>query len=66
MLLVLWYQRVRTNGLVCLDLSRPEELDLLRRYGPFITNARVWAHGDRSRSMRRRIASTTYPATPTA
>jgi hypothetical protein len=46
MLLVLWYQRVRTNGLVCLDLSRPEELDLLRRYGPFITNARVWAHGD--------------------
>lgn len=37
---------VRTNGLVCLDLSRPEELDLLRRYGPFITNARVWAHGD--------------------
>jgi hypothetical protein len=41
-----WYQRARTNGLVRLDLSRPDELDLLCRYGPFLTDARVWVHGD--------------------
>jgi hypothetical protein len=41
-----WYQRARTNGLVRLDLGRPEELDLLRRYGPFTTDARVWVDGD--------------------
>jgi uncharacterized membrane protein len=40
------YQRARTRGLVRLDLSRPEELDLLRRYGPFTTDTRVWVHGD--------------------
>jgi uncharacterized membrane protein len=41
-----WYQRARTGGLVRLDLGHPEELDLLRRYGPFTTDARVWVHGD--------------------
>jgi len=41
-----WYQRTRTRGLVSLDLGHPEELELLRRYGPFTTDARVWAHGD--------------------
>jgi uncharacterized membrane protein len=41
-----WYQRVRTNGLVRLDLGHPDELDLLRRYGPFTTDTRVWVHGD--------------------
>jgi uncharacterized membrane protein len=41
-----WYQRARTGGLVRLDLGRPEELDLLRRYGPFTTDARVWVDGD--------------------
>ena len=41
-----WYQRVRTNGLVRLDLGLPEELDLLRRYGPFTADAKVWGHGD--------------------
>jgi hypothetical protein len=41
-----WYQRARTSGLVHLDLGHPDELDLLRRYGPFTTDARVWAHGD--------------------
>jgi uncharacterized membrane protein len=41
-----WYQRARTSGLVRLDLTRPEELELLRRYGPFATDARVWVHGD--------------------
>jgi uncharacterized membrane protein len=40
------YQRARTRGLVRLDLGHPEELDLLRRYGPFTTDARVWVHGD--------------------
>jgi hypothetical protein len=41
-----WYQRARTGGLVRLDLGHPEELDLLRRYGPFTTDAKVWVHGD--------------------
>jgi uncharacterized membrane protein len=40
------FQRARTRGLVRLDLSHPEELDLLRRYGPFTTDTRVWVHGD--------------------
>jgi uncharacterized membrane protein len=30
-----WYQRARTRGLVRLDLGRPDQLDLLRRYGRF-------------------------------
>jgi uncharacterized membrane protein len=41
-----WYQRTRTRGLASLDLGRPEELELLRRYGPFTTDARVWVQGD--------------------
>jgi hypothetical protein len=41
-----WYQRARTRGLVRLDLGQPEQLDLLRHYGPFATDLRVWAHGD--------------------
>jgi uncharacterized membrane protein len=41
-----WYQRTRTRGLVSLDLGHPEELELLRRYGPFTTDAKVWVHGD--------------------
>jgi uncharacterized membrane protein len=41
-----WYQRTRTRGLVSLDLGRPEELELLCRYGPFSTDARVWVDGD--------------------
>ena len=41
-----WYQRARTRGLVRLDLGQPDQLDLLRRYGPFTTDPRVWAHGD--------------------
>jgi uncharacterized membrane protein len=40
------YQRARTRGLVRLDLAHPEELDLLRRYGPFTTDTRAWVHGD--------------------
>jgi hypothetical protein len=39
-------QRARTGGLVRLDLTQPEELELLRRYGPFTTDAKVWVHGD--------------------
>jgi uncharacterized membrane protein len=41
-----WYQRARTGGLVRLDLAHPEQLELLRRYGPFTPDARVWVHGD--------------------
>jgi len=40
------YQRARTRGLISLDLGHPEELDLLRHYGPFTTDTRVWVHGD--------------------
>jgi uncharacterized membrane protein len=39
-------QRARTRGLARLDLTQPEQLDLLRRYGPFATDARVWVQGD--------------------
>jgi uncharacterized membrane protein len=41
-----WYQRARTGGLVRLDLTHPQELELLRRYGPFTTDAKVWVRGD--------------------
>jgi uncharacterized membrane protein len=41
-----WLQRARTSGLVRLDLTQPEQLDLLRRYGPYATDARVWVHGE--------------------
>jgi hypothetical protein len=40
------FQRARTRGLVRLDLGHPEELDLLRSYGPFTTDTRVWVRGD--------------------
>jgi len=30
-----WRQRARTNGLVRLDLTNPDQLELLRRYGTF-------------------------------
>jgi hypothetical protein len=41
-----WLQRARTSGLVRLDLTQPVQLDLLRRFGPFATDARVWVQGD--------------------
>jgi uncharacterized membrane protein len=41
-----WLQRARTSGLVRLDLTQPEQLDLLRRFGLFATDARVWVQGD--------------------
>jgi uncharacterized membrane protein len=41
-----WFQRARAGGLVRLDLTHPEELELLRRYGPFTTDAKVWVRGD--------------------
>ena len=41
-----WLQRARTKGLVRLDLTQPEQLELLCRYGPFTTDARVWVNGD--------------------
>jgi hypothetical protein len=41
-----WYQRARTRGLVRLDLSQPDQLDLLRRYRPYTTHLQVWAHDD--------------------
>jgi uncharacterized membrane protein len=41
-----WYQRARARGLVRLDLAQADQLDLLRCYGPFTTDAKVWVHGD--------------------
>jgi uncharacterized membrane protein len=41
-----WFQRARTGGRVRLDLGRPEQLELLRHYGPFATDASVWVHDD--------------------
>jgi YibE/F-like protein len=41
-----WYRRALTAGTVRLDLRDPGQLDLLHRYGPFSTDARVWVEGD--------------------
>jgi uncharacterized membrane protein len=37
-----WYRRALAAGTVRLDLREQGELDLLRRFGPFSTDARVW------------------------
>ena len=37
-----WYRRALAAGSVRLDLREPGQLDLLRRFGPFSTDARVW------------------------
>ena len=41
-----WYRRVLAAGVAHLDLQEPGQLDLLRRYGPFSTDLRVWAEDD--------------------
>jgi uncharacterized membrane protein len=41
-----WYRRALSAGAVRLDLRDPGQLELLRRFGPFSTDARVWADGD--------------------
>jgi uncharacterized membrane protein len=37
-----WYRRALAAGSVRLDLHEQGELDLLRRFGPFSTDTRVW------------------------
>ena len=37
-----WYRRALAAGSVRLDLREQGQLDLLRRFGPFSTDARVW------------------------
>jgi uncharacterized membrane protein len=37
-----WYRRALSAGSVRLDLREQGQLDLLRRFGPFSTDARVW------------------------
>ena len=37
-----WYRRALAAGTVRLDLREQGQLDLLRRFGPFSTDARVW------------------------
>jgi hypothetical protein len=41
-----WYRRALQAGIVRLDLRDHGQLELLRRFGPFSTDARVWADGD--------------------
>jgi uncharacterized membrane protein len=41
-----WYRRALAAGIAHLDLQDPGQLDLLRRYGPFSTNLRVWVETD--------------------
>jgi uncharacterized membrane protein len=41
-----WYRRALAAGMAHLDLQDPDQLDLLRRYGPFSTNVRIWVEGD--------------------
>jgi uncharacterized membrane protein len=40
------YQRARAGGSVRLDLDQSDQLELLRRFGPFSTDLKVWVHGD--------------------
>jgi hypothetical protein len=41
-----WYRRALEAGAVRLDPGDPGQLDLLRRYGVFSTDTRVWVHED--------------------
>jgi uncharacterized membrane protein len=41
-----WYRKAMTAGTASLDLHDPVQLDLLRRCGPFSTEARVWVADD--------------------
>jgi uncharacterized membrane protein len=41
-----WYRRALQAGTVRLDLRDPGQLELLRRFGPFCSDARVWTDGD--------------------
>ena len=40
------YQRALAASMAHLDLQDPEQFGLLRRYGPFSTNLRVWVEDD--------------------
>jgi uncharacterized membrane protein len=40
-----WYRRALAAGTVELDLRDRGQLELLRRFGPFSTDARVWVEG---------------------
>jgi hypothetical protein len=42
----LWYRRAMQAGTASLDLRDPGQLDLLRRYGGYSTDARVWVEDD--------------------
>jgi uncharacterized membrane protein len=41
-----WYRRALAAGTVRLDPADPGQLDLLRRYGAFSTDTRVWVESD--------------------
>jgi uncharacterized membrane protein len=41
-----WYRKAMHAGTASLDLHDPGQLELLRRYGPYSTDARVWVEGD--------------------
>jgi hypothetical protein len=40
------YRRALTASTAHLDLQEPDQLDLLRRYGPFSTDLRIWVEDD--------------------
>jgi hypothetical protein len=61
-----WYQWARTGGLVRLYLSHSDQLGLLRRYGPFTTDAKCGCVATRCRSSRPPTASTISLASPIA
>jgi uncharacterized membrane protein len=41
-----WYRRAREAGTVRLDPADPGQLELLRRFGAFSADTRVWVEGD--------------------
>jgi uncharacterized membrane protein len=41
-----WYRRSLPSGITRLDLRDPDQLRLLRRYGPFSADTRIWVEDD--------------------
>ena len=41
-----WYRRSLPSGMTRLDLRDPDQLRLLRRYGPYSADTRIWVEDD--------------------
>ena len=50
------YRRALTASTAYLDLQDPNQLDLLRRYGPFSTDLRIWVDAPYETRLARGVA----------